>query len=175
MSEFDFGKFKKKKVVANEATSPSSPSRKPKSAQIDEKKLAMSISKQVIETLTETFQMNIIKAELDDVKGKLGDVSEQRDEYKQQLNRFIYNKDNLLLAIYRRVHVKQEWNRKRRPKGIKADNLMPRFGEQVTRTQIQIDLVNLRSDGILKKNKDGWYNFTPKGIDLIKSLISSEL
>jgi len=190
MSEFDFSSLKKKKekkpdwnkgVSVPEVHSKPIPIKKLKDIPTKLKKSSRAprTPKKVleIESLLNNFT-KIIKAELEDIKlqneikaGQLVDLQATNQMMKQQLDRFIYSEKNLLLAIHRRVNVKQEWKRSRKPKGIKADNLMPRFGEQVTRDEIQADLRNLRDRGILKRNKDGWYNFTQKGFEYLKQFL----
>ena len=116
----------------------------------------------------------VIQKELKESKDMLEDLKTENISMKTQLNRFLYNNKNLILAIWRRVSVKQEWRRGRKPQGIKADNLMPRFGEQVTRSQIQMDLRTLKEAGVLRQDKDGWYNFTRKGLKTAESLVIEE-
>ena len=114
----------------------------------------------------------VIKKELSESKIMLDELKTENISMKTQLDKFLYNNKNLILAIWRRVSVKQEWRRGRKPQGIKADNLMPRFGEQVTRDQIQMDLRGLKDAGILSQNKNGWYNFTKKGMETVEGLLN---
>lgn len=114
----------------------------------------------------------VIQKELSESKVMLDELREENLSVKTQLNKFLYNEKNLVLAIWRRVSVKQEWRRGRKPQGIKADNLMPRFGEQVTRDQIQMDLRGLKEAGMLRQNSNGWYNFTKKGEELVSQILN---
>jgi len=151
-----------------------------KTPQINEKQLISVIGKMFDEKLqnfTETIKPLTPKVNKPQVdagnayKKIINDIGIEIGTLRGQLDRFLYNKKNLILAIHRRVNVKQEWRRNRKPKGIKADNLMPRFGEQVTRDEIQEDLRELRNGGILNRNKDGWYNFTIKGLEFLDQFL----
>lgn len=156
------------KVVKAKVTKPRAP-RQPKIDQKALEKFTNDITQSIKKELLETKSMiEDLKLTNEIKNSELIDQLSVNLQLKNQLDRFIYSEDNLLRAIWRRVSVKSEWKKSRRPQGIKASNLLPRFGEQVTITEIQDDLFRLHNDGFLSKNTNGWYNFSTKGKELLK-------
>ena len=111
--------------------------------QIVEKKLAMSISNQVIETLTETFQMNL-------------------KQTPAGVMRHDFNRQNLLR------HLREKTINKKR--GTKLYELVGYFDGSADASTIADELDHLKAEGLLQSNRNGWKTLTDKGLELAETL-----